>query len=122
MTFFLYFPWKAEGLYKLVRFEGWEGWWVSDGVAAVVSELSGGLAVADQANEFSGGNGNGVRRPGRPFALSLSLSQDFMHLRVVRCLSAITTPPLAKREKEHNTVIVVSFTIIAHRFSFKTTL
>ena len=41
---------------------------MSDGVAAVVSDLSGGLAVADEANEFSGGNGNGVRHPGRPFA------------------------------------------------------
>ena len=41
---------------------------MSDRVVAVVSELSGGLAVADEASEFSGGNGNGVRRPGRPFA------------------------------------------------------
>jgi len=36
--FFLYFSWKAEGFDMLGPFESKsEGWWVSDGVAAVVS-------------------------------------------------------------------------------------
>jgi len=92
---------------------------VSDGVAAVVSELSGGLAVADEANEFSGGNGVRRSRPAvSVIVIVITRFHAFMSSEGVRPRSQ--PHHWQSEQRNTNTVIVVSFTIIAHRFSFKT--